>query len=175
MAERIAAIAAIAVVALWLPASATAHGTHQHGLVKVDVVVDATGFELALESDGEGIVGFEQAPADAAEHAAVKNASATLRAGAALVSAPAEAGCTLASAQVQSPYEATTATAGHVDWRATYRFDCRTPAAITRLDFSGLFAAFPGARQLRLQAVSDRGQTGADLTAARPTASLSSP
>lgn len=165
----------LALAILALPALSAAHGTHQHGVAHVDAVVDATGFELALTADGEGIVGFEHAAETPDERAAIDRATQALRAGAAIVSAAAGAACTLETAQVQPPYQSGTAKGGHADWTASYRFTCGDAGAITGLDFSGLFTAFRGVETLKLQLVSDRGQTGAELTPAQPRAALVAP
>lgn len=153
---------------LLLPTIVAAHGTHQHGVAHVDAVVDATGVEWSLTADGEGILGFEHAPADAAELAAVARATDALRAGGKLVAVPAAAGCTLQTAQVQSPYDAGSAESSHADWKADYRLSCSSAAAISELDLSGLFSAFPGVQAVKLQLISAEGQTGADLTPKAP-------
>jgi hypothetical protein len=153
---------------LLLPAFVAAHGTHQHGVAHVDAAVDATGVEWSLTVDGEGIVGFEHAPADAAELAAVARATDALRAGGALIAAPVAAGCALQTAKVQSPYDAGSAEGGHADWKADYRLSCSSAEAISELDLSGLFTAFPGVQTVKLQLISAKGQTGADLTPKAP-------
>lgn len=153
---------------LLAPTVAAAHGTHQHGLAHVDVAVDAAGIEWSLTADGEGILGFEHAPADAAELAAVARATDTLRAGATLVAVPAAAGCAMQTSDVQSPYDASGAEGGHADWKSSYRLNCSSAAAIDELDVSGLFAAFPGVETVKLQLISATGQTGAELTPMNP-------
>lgn len=153
---------------LLAPTIAAAHGTHQHGVAHVDVAVDAAGIEWSLTADGEGVLGFEHSPADAAELAAVARATDTLRAGAHLVAVPAAAGCTEQTSAVQSPYAAGSAEGGHADWKASYRLNCSSADAIDELDVSGLFAAFPGMETVKLQLISATGQTGADLTPKNP-------
>jgi hypothetical protein len=153
---------------LLVPAVAAAHGTHQHGVAHVDAAVDAQGIEWTLTADGEGILGFEHAPADAGELAAVARVTEALRAGAGLLALPAAAGCVLETAQVQSPYAAGSAEGGHADWKASFRFSCNTAAAISEIDLGGLFAAFPGLQTVKLQLISAQGQTGADLTPTGP-------
>lgn len=153
---------------LLLPTIVSAHGTHQHGVAHVDAAVDTTGIEWSLTADGEGILGFEHAPADAAELAAVARATDALRAGASLIAAPAAAGCQLQSVEVQSPYGDGSAKSGHADWKANYRLACSNGAAISELDLSGLFAAFPGVQTVKLQLISGEGQTGAELTPTNP-------
>lgn len=153
---------------LLAPTIAAGHGTHQHGVAHVDAAVDATGIEWSLTADGEGILGFEHAPADAAELAAVARATDALRAGATLAAVPAAAGCSVQTSDVQSPYDASGAEGGHADWKASYRLNCSSAAAINELDVSGLFAAFPGVEAVKLQLISAKGQTGADLTPDSP-------
>ncbi len=52
------------------PASAQTereHGSHVHGRSEIKLAVDASAFELVLTAPGTDIVGFEHAPADAAQ------------------------------------------------------------------------------------------------------------
>jgi hypothetical protein len=160
---------------LLAPAIAAAEGTHQHGVAQVDAAVDATGIEWSLTADGEGILGFEHAPADAAELAAVARATDALRAGATLVAVSAAAGCTVQNSDVQSPYDGGGAEGGHSDWKASYRLICGSTAAIDEIDVSGLFAAFPGLETVKLQLIFATGQTGADLTPKNPRIAVTAP
>ncbi len=141
----------------------------------MDVALDTRGVELALTADGEGIVGFEHAPTDAAQQTAVARAEEALRAGARLLSMAPAARCALATVEVQSPYATTSVAGGHADWKASYRFECADAAAIMDLDFSGLFAAFPGLQTLKLQLISSQGQTGANLTPSSPRMTVAGP
>lgn len=62
-----------------------------------------------------------------------------------------------------------------MDWRAEYVLVCARAGALEWLDFSGFFAAFPGVEEIELQLVSDRGQSGAELTPASPRWSQTTP
>lgn len=62
----------------------------------------------------------------------------------------------------------------HADWRASWRFDCATPAALDAIEVK-LIAAFPQTRELRVQATTAAGQTGATLTADAPRIELDAP
>ncbi len=54
------------------------HGSHVHGRSEIKLAVDATAFELVLTAPGADIVGFEHAPADAAQQARIDAALARL-------------------------------------------------------------------------------------------------
>ncbi len=47
------------------------HGSHVHGRSEIKLAVDASAFELVLTAPGTDIVGFEHAPADAAQQALI--------------------------------------------------------------------------------------------------------
>lgn len=174
---------------------------HEHGVARLDVAVDGGTLELALEGPGDGFVGFEHAPESAEDRAAFARAEAQLKQGAALFALPAAAGCKLAAAEVAPPAAEAAAhhdegrhddegvqhdedrdegahhddeEHAHADWRASWRFDCATPAALDAIEVK-LIAAFPQTRELRVQATTAAGQTGATLTADAPRIELDAP
>ncbi|MDC8011113.1 DUF2796 domain-containing protein [Tahibacter soli] len=124
---------------LWLtlaPAFATAHGVHEHGAATLAVTLEGDRLELALGAPGASIVGFERAPRDDAERAALARAQALLAAPAQWIALPAAAGCALESSAADFD------TAGeHADFDVRAAWRCTAPARLTTLDLT-LFERF---------------------------------
>lgn len=57
--------------------------------------------------------------------------------------------------------------ATHSEFQATYALDCQDPSALTAIDFP-FFEVFPGAREIDVRLVTERGQTGAAVERASP-------
>jgi Protein of unknown function (DUF2796) len=167
------ALAALLTTAL-LPAGALAQSqraghAHQHGIAKLDVVVEGSRIDLALEMPLDNLVGFERAPRTADEKRRVDAAIATLKAGAELFRIDPAAGCTLrevalssAALKLGDAAGAAGATAGaggdgHADIDADIGFDCTQPARATQIEI-GLFKAFPRLQRLEVQAATPKRQ-----------------
>lgn len=160
---------------------ATAEGAHQHGLARLEVVVDGAALTVTLDSPLDNLVGFERGPRNAGERSAVQAMAQTLHTGAALLQPTAAAGCTLRGVVLTSdvidpallakggPPAAgpgkPPAAGGHADLDAVFSFDCRTPVALKGLTLGGLFQAFPRLRQLDAALVAPGVQRGARLNA----------
>jgi len=85
------------------------HGAHVHGAAKLQVAIDGDAVTLMLESPMASLVGFEHAPGNEAEKAALaKLVSALNKPDALFVFSPA-AGCTSSSVKLESPLIADTA------------------------------------------------------------------
>jgi hypothetical protein len=159
------------------------HGTHEHGVASLNLAIEGPVIELELDSPAMNLVGFEHAPKSDAERETLDQTLDLLADGMRLFQWPAEAGCRLEDARVQSPLMPESAAsptpdsdhdhdhgpAGgvHADIRATYRFQCADPAEVTRVGVL-LFGRFPGTERLRVQYVAPAGQGAVDLTPADP-------
>ncbi|SDO08656.1 Protein of unknown function [Filomicrobium insigne] len=62
--------------------------------------------------------------------------------------------------------------AHHAEFRATYNIKCETPAALTGIAF-GYFDVFKNAQRLKVNVVTDKGQTSLQATREKPEVSLS--
>ncbi len=190
---RIALHALTAALILNLPAAPAEdahreHGAHEHGVGSLTLALDGNEMEIELESPAANLVGFEHAPQDDAQRAALERAVALLKDGERLFSFPKAAGCRLTAASVSSSLlghepaeqadhedhqahaEAPTAAVeheSHADLDADYDFECTHPEKIDQVEV-GLFAAFPATERLKVQYVTARGQGGAELTKAQP-------
>ncbi|HLL09833.1 MAG TPA: DUF2796 domain-containing protein [Rubrivivax sp.] len=152
-------------------AAAAAGQPHDHGVARLDVVVEPTRVVFDLQSPLDNIVGFERAPRTDAERERAKAALARLRKGAELFRIDAAAGCSLHSADLQAPVleGAADSKGGHADVQGHYEFHCNAGAKAGHVEI-GLFEAFAGLRRLDLQVVTPRGQLKARLN--RPTSRL---
>ena len=165
----------------------TQHGAHQHGHGTLDVAIEKNTVSLELRVPGSDIVGFEHAPANEQEKNAIEDARARLSDPLKMFGFPKEAGCRLVEADVhthggdneekqaqgkqaepakpEQPHE-------HSSFHAKYTLTCAMPQAIKSLDLA-FFAAFSGAQELEIVAVSEKGQVKAEATRATPKVSLS--
>jgi Protein of unknown function (DUF2796) len=161
---------------LALPSAASADRPHQHGTVKLDVVVEGDRLTLALDAPLDNLLGFERAPRSEAERRAAADVLARLRAGAALFSPDAAAQCTLRQTEVSAPVLAPGAQGGaqgggqggqggqggHADLQASYQFNCVMPQQLRRLGL-GLFDAFPRIQRITVQVAGPQGQHSSTL------------
>lgn len=185
-----AASLCLAVIAAALPAGAA--GPHRHGVATLDVVVDGERLLVTLETPLDNLVGFEHAPKNDRQRAALADARAALADGTKLLRASPEAGCAQRAAKVELPY-GPDATAGgghdkhahdkhaygrhgraadaHSEAGVEWEFSCANPAALIGLDI-GLFDVFRRLQTLHVQTATPRGQGAATLTSKRRTLAL---
>ena len=159
-------------------------GPHEHGASALDVAIEGGRVEMRLESPAMDVVGFEHEPSTDEQRAAIEEARAALSDPLALFAPSDSAGCAVAEASVEHVFEgghddlgAEEAAAdehGHEDEGAThsefqagYALDCEDPSALTAIDFP-FFEVFPGAQEIDVRVVTERGQTGAEVERASP-------
>jgi hypothetical protein len=161
------------------------HGPHVHGVAELNVALDGNVLWLELSSPAVNLVGFEHAPENAEQEAAVHEATATLRDGARVFGTSPGAGCELTEANVTTDIaqpgaehheeaehgEDEHAGEAHSEFQASYRFDCAAPDALTQLEVH-LFELFSGTEEVKAHLIGRAGQTAAELTAAAPNLAL---
>lgn len=150
---------------------------HEHGAAHLDVALDDHSLELALESPAMNVVGFEHAASSASEKAAIAAAQQWLADPLQLFSIPAEAGCTVAQQQLQSPLFAqpssdAAAEHEHSDVDAHYSLTCAHPEQLRELNLGALFQRFAAMQKIQVQLIGPNGQQGAQLSAETPTLSF---
>ncbi len=166
------------------PAWAQAH-VHEHGAGELMVSLDGRVVLIEFETPLDNLVGFEQAPATAAQQQAFDQAVALLRKGESLFALPVVANCHLQEVQLELPFgedghahgehehahhhgdhehdvHAEAHEAGHADVYAVYQFDCERPAAVDGIGV-GLFETFPRLERLRARSVNSQGQAASEL------------
>jgi hypothetical protein len=149
-----------------LPAGA--QKAHTHGAGNLDVAVEGARLTLAVEIPLEDLVGFERAPRNDRERAAIDAMSAYFRSGKAFVPSPA-AGCALGETKV----ETTTPDKGHAELNATFTYQCAAAAELRRVE-APLFEEFKRLKRLDTRVVTARGQKAARLTPRQRTLPLGS-
>lgn len=179
---------------LLLPAVAAAQHAHEHGVARLNVVLDGRTLVVQLESPLDNLVGFEHAPRNDRQRAALRKMEATLQAGDRLLRPSPDAGCTVKGAKIDHPYgtaagpapapaDGAKSTAGagkrsgagtaetHAEVRATYELECAKPEALARVEVL-FFDSFPGMKRIKAQTAAPRGQGSATLTARNRTLSF---
>ena len=172
-----------------LPLLAGEHEAHVHGVLELDVVQERQTLQIELRSPAMNLVGFEHAPADAADRAAVARAIRTLEDAAALFVPDAAAACRLVEAKVatdlhethddaahdqhdaQHGHEhghggTTEAANEHSDVHAAYRYECAHPDDLRGIDVR-LIAAFPATQEIHVRTITDAAQNAVELTPGR--------
>jgi predicted secreted protein len=157
-----------ALTAAALPAQAGS--THQHGVARLDVAVEANRVTFYLETPLDNLLGFERAPRSDAERQQADAAVARLKAAEKLFRIDGNAGCklskvTLTSAALGLPTAAPAAPAAkeeHADLEGRFEFSCTSGARAGFVDV-GLFEAFAPMKRIELQLVSPKGQMKATL------------
>ena len=167
-------VIALVGVALF-PLSVLAAGGHQHGVARLDVVIDGATLVVSLESPLDNLLGFEHAPRNEKQRAAVRSMETRLQT-ADLFKPNAEAGCQLTTVSVEHPYQAGStkrpvtdlppSAEAHGDADVSWTYQCARPTALQRIEVS-LFARFPGLKSLTVQLAGPRGQTATSLRAGK--------
>ena len=161
-----------------------APNAHDHGVADLRVAVEGRSLLIEFESPLANLVGFEHAPADAAQRAALEQLAARLRAVGSLIVLPAEAGCRLEDVELDLPGHDAHAHAHkdahahahggadqghageHADAFAVWGFECTDPAALSAVEVR-VIEAFPAIRLLRAAVVGPSGQSAARIDAPR--------
>ncbi len=167
---RLAALAAC----LSLATAALAQGhAHEHGVVKLDIAIEAGKLTVQMESPLDNLVGFERAPRTAAERKTVDAAVARLKGAETLFRIDPAAGCTLAKAELASavlklgtPDPNEKAEEEHADIDGNFVFTCKDSARASFIEL-GLFSAFSSMQRIDVQIAGPKGQARRTLT--RPT------
>lgn len=156
-------------------------GAHEHGVGRLNAVLDAKTLELELESPAMNLVGFEHLATTDADKAKVAAVRKQLEQPLALFSLPKAAGCVVSTQELESPLfgdkpedEHDHATDGkgaaahdhdHSEIHAHYQFTCATPAALKNLDLANIFKTFPATLKIQVQLIGPSGQQGVEATA----------
>lgn len=146
--------------------AAVAGKPHVHGAGALDVAIDGERLTIALEMPADAALGFERAPRNATEKAAVAAMLGTLRDGAALFKPNPEARCLLTGAKVTTPFAENTREE-HADIDASYEFRCASPAALKSVETT-VFARFRQLYRLEARRVGPNGQAASRLAPKDP-------
>jgi len=148
------------------PAQAAGPQAHVHGVVQVDVAVQADLLSINLDAPLDSLLGFEREPRNDAERRAADEVLTRLKSGTGLFSADAAAQCTLSKATVSAPVleaaAGSVAKGAHAELAASYEFRCAQAGQMRILDV-GLFDAFKRIQRIDVQVAGARGQVKATL------------
>ena len=167
------------------------HGSlsaHEHGVGRLNAVLDGQALELELDSPAMNLVGFEHLATTAGDKAKVAAVRKQLENPVALFNLPKGAGCVVSSQELNSPLFGDKPEADHDDdddhdhdakdgehhhdhseIHAHYQFTCATPTALSNLDLSQVFKTFPATQKIQVQLIGPSGQQGVDATATAAT------
>ncbi|SMF42804.1 MULTISPECIES: DUF2796 domain-containing protein [unclassified Pseudomonas] len=160
-------------------------GAHEHGVGRLNAVLDGQALELELDSPAMNLVGFEHLATSAADKAKVAAARKQLENPLALFNLPKAAGCVISSQELNSPLFGDKPEADHDDddhdddakdgahehhhdhseIHAHYQFTCATPTALGNLDLTQVFKTFPATQKIQVQLIGPSGQQGVEATA----------
>ncbi|MCP1465727.1 DUF2796 domain-containing protein [Pseudomonas sp. S3E17] len=164
-------------------------GAHEHGVGRLNAVLDGQALELELDSPAMNLVGFEHLATTAADKAKVAAARKQLENPLALFNLPKAAGCVISSQELNSPLFGDKPEADHDDddddhdakdgahehhhdhseIHAHYQFTCATPTALGNLDLTQVFKTFPATQKIQVQLIGPSGQQGVEATATAAT------
>jgi len=158
---------------------------HVHGFASINLAIDDEELQIEFVSPAESIVGFEYEPSNASERKAVADAIALLRNPAKLFVLPASAGCELHEVEAErhaeddheehakhdehgdeNAHEDSDAGESHSEFHVHYHFDCKN-TAIESIGMP-LFETWPQIEEVRVQALTPRGQSGGNIDASDP-------
>lgn len=167
------AAALAAVLAATLPAHA--EKAHVHGAGSLDIAIERDTITLMLELPMDAVVGFERAPRNEREKAALDAAQKTLEDAAALFAATPAANCVVQSAVVtmppwraqQAPAKGSERDEKHADIAATYVLRCAAASALKSIETT-LFQRFGRLYRLQAQRSGPNGQGATRLTPKDP-------
>ncbi len=164
------------------------HGSldaHEHGVGRLNAVLDGKALELELESPAMNLVGFEHLATTDADKAKVAAARKQLEQPLVLFSLPKAAGCVVSTQELESPLfgdkpddDHDHATDGkgaaahdhdHSEIHAHYQFTCANPTALKNLDLANIFKTFPATQKIQVQLIGPSGQQGVDASATAAT------
>ncbi|WP_219406199.1 DUF2796 domain-containing protein [Pseudomonas sp. Colony2] len=167
-------------------------GAHEHGVGRLNAVLDGQALELELDSPAMNLVGFEHLATTPADKAKVAAARKQLEQPLVLFSLPKAAGCVISTQELNSPLfgdkpeadhdedDDDHATDGkgaaahehhhdHSEIHAHYQFTCATPTALSNLDLTHVFKTFPATQKIQVQLIGPSGQQGVEATATAAT------
>lgn len=139
---------------------------HVHGEGKLDVSIEKDSITLTLELPLDAATGFERAPKNEQERAALATAEKALRDPGLFLPTPA-ARCTAQAPQVTMPSFDAKQGDGHGDIDATYGFRCAAPAELKSVETT-LFKNFKRLYRVEARRVGPAGQGAARLTPKNP-------
>lgn len=158
---------AVALACVAATTTAGAHeGAHVHGVVRLDVAVDAHTLTIQLESPLDNLIGFEHRPRTVAQRSAADALLRRMKDVSTLLRPDPAAQCTVSRVEIESealqPLAAgkeppSGSESEHADFDGTYEFMCRQPERLAAIEIS-LFEAFKRLHRIEVQFAGPKGQ-----------------
>ena len=152
-------------------------GAHEHGVARLNAVLDGQTLELELDSPAMNLVGFEHAASSDTDKAKVAAVRQQLEQPLKLFGLAKAAGCSEEAQELESPLFGSEPDAAdvdgdahehqHSDIHAHYQLTCAAPDKLASIDLSPLFKAFPATQKINLQLIGPNGQKGVEATPAK--------
>ena len=154
-------------------------GAHEHGVARLDAVLEGNTLELELDSPAMNLVGFEHAAGSDADKAKVAAVRQQLEDPLALFALSKDAGCSHGTHELKSPLFGDAQAAAdkdhdhadehehehqHSDINAHYKLTCASPEKLAGIDLAPLFKAFPATRKITVQLIGPNGQKGVEAS-----------
>ena len=144
--------------ALALSPAAHAADAHVHGTASLHVAVEGDRLTLEFASPLDNLVGFEHAPRNDKQKAAIQRMNERLREPERLFVPTPEAACKRGSADVEQKSKG-----AHASVETAVEFRCAQPQKLTGIDVKA-FEAFPNLKRLDVKIAGVKKQSGAKLT-----------
>ena len=143
--------------------TARQQGAHVHGTTTVDVGLDGTVLQVALDAPAINMLGFEHPPHDALQSRQVADVLAAMRDPVSWLAPAGNAACVLTHSSVQAQgLDATVATRGHADIDARYDYRCSQPERLDHIDIH-LTDRYPATHRLVVNIVLPQKQDRQEL------------
>ena len=160
---------------------------HEHGVGTLNIAIEGNEIAMELRAPGADIVGFEHPAETDEDRRLVDTAIVTLGSPGNVLSINEDAQCKTSAAEAELHGDSKHHDdhdddhhgddhddhdkPGHTEFHAEYAFSCAAGDQIQQIEF-GYFAAFPNARKLAVQLISDRGSMGFEVTSDNPVLDL---
>ena len=134
---------------------------HVHGLVHLDVAVDASTLLVQLEAPLDSLLGFEHRPRTDAQKRAVDNLLKQLQQNANLIRPNAEALCkpikTTIESEILKPNNPKKTEDEHAELEASFELNCEKADKLNTIEI-GFFDTFKRIKKIEVQVASSKGQ-----------------
>lgn len=151
-------------VALGMTATAVAHDSaHVHGLIRLDVAIDAKTLTVQIEAPLDSLLGFEHRPRTAAQKQAAEALLKKMNNVTTLIQPSVAAACqstqvTVESETLQSSKPASGKEEAHADLDASFELTCEHPDKLAFIEL-GFFDAFKRLQKIEVQVAGPKGQS----------------
>ena len=141
-------------------------GSHEHGAAEMQIAIEGSTVEIALELPGQNVVGFEHKAETDEQRAAVDEQTKVLEDVMTVLTVPEAAGCEVSSSEVEVHIEG-----DHSAFEAEYALNCTDVSAIDTIATS-LFETYPSLEEIDVEYATPNGQGASELEPGAATVTL---